>query len=130
MSDENHGGLWNAPRPDGTAAHPAPLILTAPNNQGVGPLSAETSSSSIYNQGYKTIRFETTEATNGAFYPFYTQAGTGASCVFNFGNVIPGTTTNSCGQAAQFAGGDASARSRLPFAILECIAYVTSPSRN
>jgi hypothetical protein len=31
-----------------------------------------------------------------------TQAGTGASCVFNFGNDIPGTTTNDFGQRAQY----------------------------
>jgi hypothetical protein len=44
----------------------------------------------------------TTEATNFAFYPFFSQAGTGSSCVFNFGNDIPGVTTTDFGKAAQY----------------------------
>ena len=31
------------------------------------------------------------------FYPFFTNAGSGTSCVWNLGNVIPGVTTNDLG---------------------------------
>ena len=122
-SENDHDGTsYLADWPDGTGAHPASLILMSPDNQGVGPLSANTSSSSTYDQGYKTIRFATTEATTGAFYPFYSQAGTGASCVFNFGNDIPGTTTNDFGKATQF-GAAAFSNPCFPAAL-------TSPSLN
>jgi uncharacterized repeat protein (TIGR01451 family) len=102
-SDKDHDGTsYLADWPNGTAAFPASVILGSPNDQGVGPLSAATTGGSTYNQGYKTIQFRTTEGTNGAFYPFYSQAGTGPSCVFNFGNDILGTTTNDFSQAAQY----------------------------
>jgi uncharacterized repeat protein (TIGR01451 family) len=102
-SDTDHDGTsYLADWPDGTAAHPASIIIGSANDKGVGPLSASTTTSATYNQGYKTIAFKTTEATNGAFYPFWSQAGTGTACVFNFGNDIPGTTTNDFGQRAQY----------------------------
>jgi uncharacterized repeat protein (TIGR01451 family) len=102
-SDLDHDGTsYVADWPDGTAGHPAPIIITAPNDKGVGPLSANTIGGSTYNQGFKSIEFRTTESTTGTFYPFWSQAGTGPSCVFNFGNDIPGVTTNDFGQRAQY----------------------------
>ena len=88
---------------DGTSAHPSSYIIGASNNQGVGPLGASPSSPTNYNQGYNTITFDTTEGTSApTFYPFFSQAGTGAACRFNFGNDIPGTTTNDFSGRAQF----------------------------
>jgi uncharacterized repeat protein (TIGR01451 family) len=102
-SDLDHDGTpYQADWPDGSAAHPASVILGAPNDRGVGPLNAATSGSSTYDEGYDTITFQTTEATTGAFYPFWSQAGTGSSCRFNFGNDIAGTTTNDFGKATQY----------------------------
>ncbi|HET7505590.1 MAG TPA: Ig-like domain repeat protein, partial [Kofleriaceae bacterium] len=43
-----------------------------------------------------------TESTATGFYPFFTQASAGTACRFNFGNTIPGVTTNDFGQAAQY----------------------------
>jgi hypothetical protein len=104
-ADTDHNGTsYQADWPDGTAAHPASLILGSPDDRGVGPLSASTTRTSKYNQGYSTLEFRTTEPTSGAFYPFFTQAGTGSSCRFNFGNDIPGITTDDFGQAAQYDG--------------------------
>lgn len=37
-----------------------------------------------------------------AFYPFYSQLGSGDGCLFTFGNDIPGRTTNDFGQDAQY----------------------------
>ena len=94
-SDTNHLGLsYQADWPDGTAAHPGTVVLGSPDDKGVGPLSAPTSSSSTYNLGYNTIKFMTTEATTGAFYPFWSQVGSGVACVFNFGNDNAGETNN------------------------------------
>ena len=108
-SDLDQDGLcYQADWPDGTSSHPASFIISAPSDNGVGPLSANTTSSTAYNQGYKTVQFKTTESTATTFYPFFSQAGTGAACVFNFGNDIPGTTTNDFGQAAQYAAGSMS----------------------
>jgi uncharacterized repeat protein (TIGR01451 family) len=97
LGDLDHDGPpYLADWPDGnTATHPAALILGSADDKGVGPLSSA-------NEGYTQIKFATTEATNGAFYPFFTQAGTGPSCRFNFGNDIPGTTTNDFGKATQY----------------------------
>ena len=102
-SDTDHDGTsYAADYADGTAAHPASFIITSPTNNGVGPLSSNTVGGTTYTQSYKTIGFRTTEGTAGAFYPFYTQAGTSPACVFNFGNDIPGTTTNDFGKANQY----------------------------
>jgi uncharacterized repeat protein (TIGR01451 family) len=102
-SDLDHDGTsYKADWPDGTAVHPASVILGAPNDRGVGPLNAATSGSSTYDEAYDTITFQTTEATSGAFYPFWSEAGTGASCRFNLGNDIPGTTTTDFGKASQY----------------------------
>lgn len=102
-SDLDHDGTsYQADWPDGTAAHPATLILGSPDDRGVGPLSTSTTSTSNYDEGYNRIKFATTETTAAPFYPFYSQAGTGPACRFNFGNDIPGTTTNDFGKAAQY----------------------------
>jgi HYR domain len=101
--DLDHDGLsYQADWPDGTAAHPSSVILGSADDRGVGPLSTSTTSTNTYDEGYKTITFRTTESTSGAFYPFFSQAGTGSSCRFNFGNDIAGTTTNDFGKAAQY----------------------------
>jgi len=102
-SDTDHDGTsYAADWPDGAASHPASLILGSADDKGVGPLTTSTTSTSTYDEPYNQIKFMTTEGTTGAFYPYFTQAGTGASCRFNFGNDIPGTTTNNFGKAAQY----------------------------
>jgi len=103
-SDLDHDGTpYQADWPDGTAAHPASVITGAANDQGFGPLNAATTASAgPYDEAYNAITFKTTEGTNGAFYPFFSQAGTGTACRFYFGNDIPGTTTNDYGKATQY----------------------------
>jgi hypothetical protein len=103
-ADLDHDGTsYLADWADGTAAHPSSLILGSADDRGVGPLSTSVTSTSNYDEGYKTITFKTTETTSGGgFYPFFSQAGTGSACRFNFGNDIPGTTTNDFGKAAQY----------------------------
>jgi hypothetical protein len=55
------------------------------------------------------------------FYPFYSQAGTGATCAFNVGNDIPGVIVNDFGKTAQFrltdVDGVPEQRGTVPFAI-------------
>jgi Bacterial Ig-like domain (group 3) len=102
-SDQDQDGVcYNANWADGTAAHPGSVILGAPDDSGVGPLAASAGSPGTYDQGYGQITFQTTEGTATAFYPFFTQAGTGSACRFNFGDTIPGVTTNDFGKAAQY----------------------------
>lgn len=102
-ADLDHDGLpYQADWADGTAAHPASLVLSSPNNSGVGPLNASISNPNTYDEAYNSIEFVSSESTFGTFYPFYSEAGTGPACVFNFGNDIPGTTTNDFGKATQY----------------------------
>ncbi|HXU81050.1 MAG TPA: Ig-like domain repeat protein [Polyangia bacterium] len=102
-TDTDQDGVpYNANWPDGTAGHPASFIIGAPNDGGVGPMSSLTSALGTFNLGYSKIKFNTTEGTGTTFYPFFSQAGTGAACRFNFGNDIPGVTTNNFGRAAQY----------------------------
>ena len=102
-SDNDKDGIcYNANWPDGTPAHPASLILGSADDKGVGPLSTSTTSPGDYDEGYKTIAFRTTESTSTTFYPFWSQAGTGSACKFNFGNDIPSMTTDDFGKAAQY----------------------------
>jgi hypothetical protein len=102
-SDNDQDGLpYQADWPDGTAAHPGSFVIGSPNDKGVGPMTTSTTSLSTFDEGYSTITFQTTESTATTFYPFFSQAGTGPACRFNFGNDIPGTTTNDFGQAAQY----------------------------
>jgi uncharacterized repeat protein (TIGR01451 family) len=101
--DNDHDGTpYQADWPDGTANHPASFIFSSPNDLGVGPMNATIADPSTYDQAYDQITFQTTESTTAPFYPFYSQAGTGAACRFNFGNDIPGTTTNDFGKATQY----------------------------
>jgi uncharacterized repeat protein (TIGR01451 family) len=95
--DLDHDGTpYLADWPDGdTTTHPASVIIGSADDKGIGPLSGN-------GEGYTTVNFVSSEATNGAFYPFYSQAGTGTSCRFYFGNDIPGTTTDDFGKAAQY----------------------------
>lgn len=102
-SDTDHDGTpYLADWPDGNASHPGTLILGSSDDKGVGPLSTSISNTSDYDEPYNKIKFATTEGTNGAFYPFFSQAGTGSACRFNFGNDITGVTTNDFGKAAQY----------------------------
>jgi HYR domain len=102
-SDTDHDGTsYQADWPDGSASFPSTLIIGSADDKGVGPLSTSVSQTSNYDEGYPTIKFATTESIAAPFYPFFSQAGTGASCVFNFGNFISGVTTNDFGQAAQY----------------------------
>jgi len=102
-SDLDHDGTpYLADWANGSGSFPDSLVLSNATNNGVGPLSTAVSSPSNYVQPYGTIKFATTEATTGTFYPFWSQAGTGTSCTFNFGNDIPAHTTNDFGQRAQY----------------------------
>jgi hypothetical protein len=97
-TDGDHDGLsYLTDWPDGNASHPSTLIIGNALDNGVGPLSFAGGS---YQAPYGKIFFG--GSVGGPFYPFYSQAGTGTSCVFNFGNDIPGTTTNDFGQTAQY----------------------------
>jgi hypothetical protein len=102
-ADTDEDGIsYQTDWPDGTAAHPASLVLGSADDKGVGPLTTSTTSTNNYDEGYPTIKFRTTQSTSSTFYPFFSQTGTGSSCRFNFGNDIPGTTTNDFGKAAQY----------------------------
>jgi uncharacterized repeat protein (TIGR01451 family) len=97
--DNDHDGTpYLADWPDGTASHPSTLILGNPADNGFGPFSF---SGGTYSAPFNQI-FIQNVTLGGAFYPFYSKAGTGTSCVFNFGNDIPGTTTNDFGKTAQY----------------------------
>jgi hypothetical protein len=103
--DDDKDGLgYQANWPDGTAAHPASVVIGSPDDSGVGPLSTSTTDTSTYDEGYSTIKFATTSGggSGAAFYPFYSQAGTGSACRFNFGNDIPSVTTNDFGKVSQY----------------------------
>jgi hypothetical protein len=98
-ADKDNDGLsYKADWPDGTANHPSSLIIGNVLDDGVGPMSFSGGS---YQAAYGKIFIQPAPVA-GAFYPFYSQAGTGHSCVFNFGNDIPGTTTNDFGKTAQY----------------------------
>jgi hypothetical protein len=55
-----------------------------------------------YMEGYGTMQFKEAGGIAGTFYPFYSQAGYGQACVFNFGNDIPGVTTSDFSKSAQY----------------------------
>jgi hypothetical protein len=98
-TDSNHdGNSYQADWPDGSANHPSSLIIGNVLDDGMGPLGFSGGS---YQAAFGKIFFQPTGVA-GAFYPFFSQAGTGHACVFNFGNDIPGTTTNDFGQTAQY----------------------------
>jgi hypothetical protein len=101
--------LW----PDGnTAMHPTPFQFSSPET---GP----TYSSQYAQAGFEadlpsiesscdpttglgcTLIPQTDEGTPAIFYPFYSKTNTTAGCVWQFGNNIPGETSN-FGQNAQY----------------------------
>ena len=97
--DDDHDGLsYQAVWPDGNASHPSTLVIGNALNNGIGPLGFSGGS---YKAPFNKLFFQKPNIA-GAFYPFYTKAGTGAACVLNFGNDIPGTTTNDFGKTAQY----------------------------
>jgi hypothetical protein len=105
--------------PDGSKRHPSPLLIGALNGKGVGPMSTN-SSGFDYSDPYSAIQFKSNvplsetycNFTNGvgcvvppleaAFYPFYSQLGSGSGCRMMIGNDIPGLTTNDFGKDAQY----------------------------
>ncbi len=92
---DRDGTPYQADWPDGTANHPGSYIIGSADDTGVGPLTSSTTALGTYNLGYGTLTFRTTESVAGpAFYPFFSQTGSGATCKFNFGNDIPPTTTD------------------------------------
>jgi len=102
LDADQDGVSYQSKWPDGTAAHPGSLILSSVSLQGVGPMNATTAGS--YIQGYDEISFRDTESKNAgtAFYPFFSMSSSGPACRFNFGNDIPGVTTNDFSQAGQY----------------------------
>jgi hypothetical protein len=100
-ADTDHNGTsYLTDWPDGSTSHPSTLIIGSPSDNGVGPLSVSDDGS--YQNPYGSIEFQAPQLFGGSFYPFFSQAGTGASCVFNFGNDIPSTTTNDFGKTVQY----------------------------
>ncbi|HEV2137307.1 MAG TPA: hypothetical protein VGR53_00525 [Nitrososphaerales archaeon] len=91
---------YQAVWPNGSPNNPSSIIIGAPSGNGIGPMSFNGIS---FANPYSQMQFSTTQATNaGAFYPFYAQAGKDSQCVLNFGNDIPGVTTNDFGQTSQY----------------------------
>jgi hypothetical protein len=108
------GTSYNLDWPDGSAGHPTPFAYVGPFDANFNP--------------YPTVQFETNvgaaeilcNVATGAgctappvgapFYPFWTMGNDGipavpghrTTCAWNFGNVIPGTTTQSFGGAAEY----------------------------
>ena len=102
-SDTDHSGQsYQAKWPDGNAAHPTSFVIGSPNDFGIGPLSQSSDNTNNYAIGYNKLKISTTEGTSGAFYPFYSTAGVGTACRLNFGNDIPGVTTNDFAKTAQY----------------------------
>ena len=101
--------LW----PDGnTAMHPTPFQFSSPET---GPTyssqyaqagfeadlpAIESSCDATTGLGCTRIP-QTDEGTPAIFYPFYSKTKTGAGCVWQFGNNIPGETSN-FGENAQY----------------------------
>lgn len=97
---DKDGTPYHANWPDGSANHPTSLIIGAPDGDGFGPLSFDGSN---YLEGYNKIHFaKSVDIVGTAFYPFFSQSNTGTSCRLNFGNDIPGITTNDFGKTAQY----------------------------
>jgi hypothetical protein len=104
--------------PDGSANHPGGIAILAG-----GPISLTATG---FTSQFPTIQFETNVAYTesacnpftgagctvppaaAAFYPFYSQGGSGASCFLTFGNDILGATTNDFGKDAQYGSPNAS----------------------
>jgi len=103
--------------PDGTGNHPQPLALVGGpitlTNTGFGGLFPSMQFET--NVGYTETGCNpftgagcTVPPAGAAFYPFYSRAGTGSTCVLTFGNDIPGATSNDFGKDAQYGPNNAS----------------------
>jgi hypothetical protein len=60
--------------PEGTANHPHSLVIGAPSDNGVGPMSFD---GTTYTASYGTIQFDINQGqrfNTATFYPFYSQA--------------------------------------------------------
>ncbi len=112
------GSSYVADWPDGTKNNATSLQISSVTGNGFGPLSAPRGSTN-YNSAYPAFQFETdvlaSESTctptgagctvpppGAAFYPFYAQSGSGATCNFTFGNDIRGATVNDFGRDVQY----------------------------
>jgi len=92
--DTDQDGLpYQTDWPDGSASHPASVVIGSPDDRGVGPLTTSPTDTSDYDEGYPTLKFATTESTATTFYPYFSQSGTGTSCRFHFGNISSDTNT-------------------------------------
>jgi hypothetical protein len=96
----HNAGSYQADWPNGSPTFPTSIVIGAPSGNGVGPMSINGAS---YSNPYPQLQFSTTQSTSkGTFYPFYSQAGNGAACVFNFGNDISGSTVDDFGKTSQY----------------------------
>jgi HYR domain-containing protein len=118
------GTSYVADWPDGTASHPGSLIIENALDDGMGPLSFSNGS---YQAAYGSIFFQPATTNLGAFYPFFSQAGTGHSCVFNFGDDIPGTTSNDFGKTAQYGTTITNPCTGAPIAVCQDASVPTDP---
>jgi hypothetical protein len=97
--DNDHDGLsYKADWPDTNPNHPSSLVIGNALDDGMGPLSFNGGS---YQGAFEKIFFQPANTTAGAFYPFFSQVGTGHACVFNFGNDTSGET-NDFGKTNQY----------------------------
>jgi hypothetical protein len=122
---DHDGASYVTDWPDGTANHPSSLIIGNVLDDGMGPLSFTGGS---YQSAYGTIFFQPATVA-GAFYPFFSQAGSGHSCVFNFGNDIPGTTTNDLGKATQYGTTITNPCTGAPIAMCKNATVPTDPNQ-
>ncbi len=106
---------------NGSSDRPTSIAIGNSGNSGVGPASWDGKG---YTLPYDTIRFTTLigninpncNASTGAgctippgaaeFYPYYSLSGNGTQCVMNFGNSIPGVTTNTFGGDEEYGSSD------------------------
>jgi hypothetical protein len=113
------GGSYIRDWPDGTTRHPTSLQLRSILGNGIGPVSSPDGASD-YTHVYSKIQFDTEVLASesscipttpsgcavpphgAAFYPFYAQSGSGATCVLTFGNDIRGQTTNDFGRDDEY----------------------------
>ncbi|HEV2137612.1 MAG TPA: hypothetical protein VGR53_02090 [Nitrososphaerales archaeon] len=113
------GSPYKTDWPSGSSSFPSSLVISSVTGNGIGPMSFDSTTTS-FDDGYGFMQFETsvggsesgcnTSTGTGcvvpppgaAFYPFYTEASSGPSCTFNFGNVIGGQTTNSFGKDKEY----------------------------
>jgi HYR domain-containing protein len=125
--DSDLDGLsYIADWPDGTANHPSSVIIGNALDDGMGPLSFSNGS---YQAAYGTILFQPNgNAAKAPFFPFFSQAGTGGSCVFNFGNDIPGTTTKDFGKGAQYGTTITNPCTGAPIAQCQNVTVPTDPN--